>query len=118
MGSKGWGTTECLRAIIWLPDDPEWERYAGWCHDYCETTEREIVAIIDARAGGQFIDAMRMFIGGEADTIVVARRDHLPADRVPRVEVVAEERRHVAPATRDQHRQQHEARPKFLRRDH
>jgi hypothetical protein len=114
-----WGTAESLRAIIWLPDDPEWERYAGWCHAYCKTAHRDIVAIIDARAGGRYIDAMKMFLNGEADVIVTARRDHLPADRLPRVEVVAEERRHVTAVERNQHHRLHEprqARPEFLRR--
>lgn len=101
-----------LPAVIWVADDPEWERYAGQCTEWCRQAGHEIVAMVTGRSGGTYEDVLRMVMDGRAEVIVIATRDQLPAGRLPRVEVVAEERRRLIPQQR-----RHLQRPRFLRRD-
>ncbi len=99
------------KAVIWLADDPEWERYAARCVDYCDRVGYEVVAVISGHAGGSWDDVTGVVIrDGRAGVCVVASRDQLPRDRTPRIEVVADERRHVVPARAIP------GRPQFLRR--
>jgi len=111
-GSETQATERTLRAVIWIAADPEWDRYAGWCVSYCTRKGYDIVAVVDGRAGGRYDDAWQLTRDGRADVIVTPARDHLPADRLPRIEVVAEERRHLVP----QEKFRNGVRPQFLRR--
>lgn len=104
------GAASNLRAVIWVASDPEWQRYASWCIDYCKRMGYRLIAIVEERVGGRYVDVERMvFTDERADVVVIAQRDQLPAGRLPRIEVVAEERLRLAgvPAT---------SRPLFLRR--
>lgn len=100
-----------LRAVIWIADDEEWARYTARCLDYCTRLGYEVAAVVEQRAGGRWEDVYTMVVtDGRAEVVVVASRDQLPRDRVPRIEAVADERRHLVPTRRDRDR------PTFLRR--
>lgn len=99
-----------LRAVVWVADDPEWQRLASCCADYCTRVGYEVVAVVAAETGGRWDDVARMVLtDGRAEVVVVASRDHLPRDRTPRIEAVADERRRVG-------WNQGPVRPQFLRR--
>lgn len=99
------------RAVIWVADDDDWQRWAARCADYCARRGYQVVAIIHGHAGGRWADVDAYVMAGHADLAVVADRGQLPRDRAHRVESVAEERHRpevVQPQT---------GRPAFLRRD-
>lgn len=103
-----------LRAVIWIADDPEWKRHAERCADYCTRLGYEVVAVVAAHAGGTWADVAKLVLtDGRAEVCVVAARDQLPRDRTPRIEAVADERRHLVPSPRNQ---RPAVRPQFLRR--
>lgn len=110
MTSNAAGTTESLPAVIWVADDPEWEKYTGQCVEWCCRNDYKIVAVVEERTGGRYEDAQQLITDGRAALVVVAGRDQLPPDRIPRLEVVAEERRRLIP------KQRGPSRPRFLRR--
>lgn len=98
------------RAVIWVADDPEWERYTRWCVHYCDRMDYVLVAVVEQKMGGRYDDVENMIFRDEtAELIVVPDRSHLPAGRLPRIESVTEERLHVAEAPAEE-------RPQFLRR--
>lgn len=92
-----------LRAVIYiaayLVGDQELIRWQGLCVEYCRQRGYELVALVtDVRAGRQWADVLRVVHGevdGGAEVIVVPDRSHLPPERVPRIEAVAEERRRM-----------------------
>lgn len=91
-----------LLAVVFLPPGtPGAGLWTDACGEYIERRGYRLAAVC-----GAWADAIRMVLGGEADVVVVGRRDHLPRDRTPRVDVVAEEKP-TAPANR--------RRPKRLR---
>lgn len=84
-----------LHAIVFVP--PGTGSAGVWtdaCGEYVQRRGYHLAAVCSAWA-----DAIRMVINGVADVIVVGRRDHLPRDRKPRVEVVTE-----AAKTGEEHR--------------
>jgi hypothetical protein len=84
--------------VVWVADTPDWERHTEWCVDYCARKGYVLVAVVQERLGGRYDDGARMmFMDGKADLIVVADYAHLPVDRLPRVELVAQERRRMMP---------------------
>jgi len=61
------------------------------CLAYCDQEAFPVAAMLIGASGWN--DAMRMILAGEAEVIVVARREHLPPDRVPQLRIVGEQRR-------------------------
>lgn len=85
-----------LRAVVFLPPGtPGAGIWRDACAEYVELRGYRLAAVCSAWA-----DAITMVFDGEADVVVVGRRDHLPRDRTPRVDVVAEEPRATAPGRR------------------
>lgn len=105
------GVAEYPRAVVWVADDPEWERYTRWCVHYCDRKDYVLVAVVEQRMGGQYHDVEGMIMDGRVEVVVVPDRSHLPSERSPRVEVVTEERLNLIEET-----QQEDRRPEFLRR--
>lgn len=103
-----------LRAVIWVAVDPEWERHAARCVEYCTRMGYELVGVVSAGAAGQWASIDRMLTEGRAEIVVAAQRDQLPPDRTPRIEVVAEhlDQRRLVPELRPERN-----RPQFLRRN-
>lgn len=102
-----------LRAVIWVASDPEWQRYLGWCIEYCKQVGYHLVAVVEERCGGRYVDVERMVFKDErAEVIVVGSRDQLPPERSPRIDVVTEQRLRLG---EDRGPSQPE-RPTFLRR--
>jgi hypothetical protein len=79
-----------LRAIIYVPDDEDRDRWEARCLEYCDRRRYRVVALV---VGGpeRWDDAMDMMYAREADVLVVASKMHLPPDRTPRVEAVTDE---------------------------
>lgn len=77
-----------LKAIIFVPDDGERATWEKMCLDHCDRHGHRVVSLI---VGGveRWPDVLDMIRAQEADVIVVARPEHLPADRVPRTEVAS-----------------------------
>lgn len=90
-------SADLLPAVIWVADDPEWKRYTARCLDYCDHMGYKVVAIVEERAGGRWVDVSAMLNAGRAAVVVVASRDQPPRNRIPRIESVADERRHLVP---------------------
>lgn len=102
---------EALSVLIWVADDQDRELYLDRCVDFCARKGYEIVAVVDQGAGGVWADAQGMVDDGRVGVIVVSGRDQLPADRLPRIEAVADERRAMTrPGASNS------VRPQFLRR--
>lgn len=84
------------QAIVYVPPGI---RSAGvWtdtCGEYVQRRGYRLAAVCSVWA-----DVIRLLFGGKADVVVVGRRDHLPRDRKPRVEVVSEERADTTPTKR------------------
>lgn len=85
-----------LQAVVFLPPGtPAAGQWTDACGEYVERRGYRLAAVCSAWA-----DAIRMVINGLADVIVVGRRDHLPRDRKPRVEIVTEETADAPPTRR------------------
>lgn len=84
-------------AVVFVPDHL-FDQHAPECLAYCTACGYEIAGVIQ----GDWRAALAMLADGLATVIVVARRDHLPPDGGPRIEVASE---HATPARApDQHR--------------
>lgn len=79
------------RTLIYLPDTPDrdvWERLAV---EYCERNGYKIVGLVVRRdVDEQWADIFAMLGAGNIDLVVVCRRDHLPAGRLPRIEAITD----------------------------
>jgi hypothetical protein len=80
-----------LKAVIYLPtvDTGRWERI---CLAWCEAKNYLVVGrIFETGDGTAHASMVAMLSSGEADIGVVGSLDHLPPDRVPRVEVAQQQ---------------------------
>lgn len=76
-----------LDAIIFLPSGlPASAKWRDACAEYCMRRKYRVVGVVSGYA-----DLIRMLVDGKADVGVVGRRDHLPRDRTPRLDVVVEQ---------------------------
>ncbi|MFY1703936.1 hypothetical protein ACN28G_19740 [Micromonospora sp. WMMA1923] len=77
---------------------PNLRRYTDRCADYCNRRGLTLTAVVvDDLGGGRWPEVVQMVMDGTVQVVVVADRDELPPDRTPRLDVVAEERRHLSP---------------------
>ena len=72
------------RAIVYVPAG-ELDPHAARCLAYCEAQGYEFRGIIR----GDWAAAERMMGDGETSVVLVSTEGHLPPDRKPRIEVVA-----------------------------
>lgn len=93
------------RAVILIPAGADADRWRDECWAYCERCGYEVATIVAATADG-WRTALEMWAVGQAEVIVAYRRGHLPAERVPRVEIVTEEPRRQPGARRTVRRYQ------------
>lgn len=81
-----------LRAVIYVhagPDAPMWEKR---CLAHVESHDYHLITlVIDEQHGGQWSTVTQLMRDNEIDVCVVGRRDYLPTDRLPRVEVADED---------------------------
>jgi hypothetical protein len=77
-----------LQAVIFIPAS-DLQRWAAICLDYCAARKYELAGIVLVDQGG-WEAVVDMLHRGVAQIVVVARREHLPRGRVPRIEVTAE----------------------------
>jgi hypothetical protein len=85
-----------LRAVVFMPPGtPAAARWTDACSDYIQRRGYRLAAVV-----GAWRDVIQLVFGDEADVVVVGRRDQLPPDRIPRVDVVVEEDRGEAPNRR------------------
>jgi hypothetical protein len=90
-----------IRAVIYVPDTSETDRWYRTALEYCEAHRYEVVGVVTERCAGDcWVDVIEMLRTGEANIAVIGRRDHLPAQRSPRIEVIAEATTPRAPTTR------------------
>ena len=74
-------------AIVFLPTGlPAAAQWRDACGEYCARKGYKIAGIVR-----DWADLLRLVVAGEADVVVVGRRDHLSRTRTPRLEVVTEE---------------------------
>jgi hypothetical protein len=85
--------TDLILAIIYLLDSPETQRWARVCMDWCERRAYQLVGIVvdETPDGSKWASVVQMLADGSAHVCVVPRWDQMPPDRVPRVEVIAED---------------------------
>jgi len=74
-----------LRCVLFIPSGPSAIRWRDICAKYANDQRYLIVAVTSTWAA-----ALAMLTSGEAEVAVIGRRDHLPPDRIPRVEVATE----------------------------
>lgn len=74
-----------LRCVLFIPTGPSAIRWRDVCAQYAHDHRYLIVAITSSWAA-----ALAMLAAGEAAVAIIGRRDHLPPDRIPRVEVATE----------------------------
>ena len=85
-----------LEAVIYLPAGLAASgTWRDACAEYCQRRRYQIVAIVS-----DWTDVIALLLDGRADVAVVGRRDHLPRDRKPRVDVVVEEKLDLPPTQR------------------
>ncbi len=79
-----------IRAVIYVPEGRDAKRWKRVCIDYCQRQGYVIVAAVTGGpdGGDRWMDLRRMAAAEEFDVLVVGRRDHLPAQRRPRIEAV------------------------------
>lgn len=85
-----------LNAVIYLP--PGLAAVATWqdtCAQYCARRRYQLAGFVT-----EWTDLTYLLLHGEADVAVVGRRDHLPRNRTPRIDVVVEERMDLPPTQR------------------
>jgi hypothetical protein len=99
-----WEMSMAERALIYIPDDGDAEKWLTLCLGYVARHDYELVAVVR----GDWAGVRRMLDDGQAVVVVIARRDHPPAGRVPREVYVEEE----GPAPTPQQR-----RPRLIPRD-
>jgi hypothetical protein len=76
------------RAIIYVPDG-EFDPHASRCMEYCKRRGYKFEGIIR----GDWEEANRMMQDGQTSVVLVSTESHLPPQRKPRIEVVANEER-------------------------
>jgi hypothetical protein len=86
-----------ISAVVFVPTGPDFDRWFGICAEYCERHRYQIAAVAT-----DWDDVLTVLRSDEAQIAVVARRDHLPASRKHRLEVVTEAS--TTPAERTQRR--------------
>lgn len=70
------------QAILFIPVVGRSADYwIGVCHDYAERKGYKVVSIVRA-----WDDLVRMVRAGAAGVVVAGRREHLPRNRIPRIE--------------------------------
>lgn len=72
-----------INAILYIP--PEAHRWLETCAQYAARHGYEVVCVVSSWADATIMSKEKKAV------VVVGRWDHLPADRLPRVEVVLEE---------------------------
>ncbi len=72
------------RAVIFVPAE-DWRPHAVQCLEHIERREYEFCGIVRDWAAIE-----RMRDEGAVDVVVVATREHLPPDRIPRTEAVSD----------------------------
>lgn len=80
------------RAIIFVPPGSEFTRWSNICAAYCLNRDYVVVAIATTWEA-----AMKCLMLGEATVAVVGKPDHLPPDRLPRMELVIDEQNDASP---------------------
>lgn len=88
------------RYLIYIPDGDESAKALADCLEYAERhhPDWESAGIIV----GRWTAVVSMLACGKADVVLIAKRSHLPPDRLPRVIAVEEEL--SGPAPRDSRR--------------
>jgi len=86
---------DALRAVIYVPaDSPNTNRWTLRAIEYVEHHRYELDSIVH-----DWDNISAMLATRDVDVIVALRRDHPPADRVPRLEYVEDEEEGPAPAS-------------------
>ncbi len=74
-----------LNAVLFIPTGRDAERWLMVCNEYATRYGYKVAAVAT-----DWASVVTMVLHGEAQVLVVARRDHLPAMRTPRLEVITE----------------------------
>lgn len=74
-----------VNAVIYVPPSNDSERWLAVCGAYCARHRYQIVAVAT-----DWDDVVTLLRRDEAAVAVVANRSQLPADRTPRLEIIAE----------------------------
>lgn len=74
-----------INAVIFVPPTNDAERWLAVCGAYCARHRYQIVAVATS-----YDDAVTMLRNDEASVLVVADRNQLPPNRLPRMEIIAE----------------------------
>jgi hypothetical protein len=84
-----------LRALIFLPA-ADAVAAGAVCVEYATTAGYQLQGVVI----GRWQDILDLVHRDEAEVVVVADRSHIPTDRTPRIEIVAEENLPVPVAVR------------------
>jgi hypothetical protein len=81
-----------LLSVIYVPDGISAKAWIEQCVRHCSAQGYQLVAI-----ASNWADVIRMLMAGHADVAVTGRRDMVPRNLTPRLEVVAEKESHPTP---------------------
>lgn len=74
-----------VNAVLFVPTGHGADRWLTVCAEYAARYRYQVAAIAT-----DWDSVVTMVLQGEAEVVVVARRDHLPVMRTPRLEVITE----------------------------
>lgn len=84
-----------LDSIVFVPSDQTARPWLIICAEHCARHGYHMVAVVS-----DWDDAWHMLRDGEAQVLVIGQRDHLPPDRLPRIEFVTDVPPDVPPELR------------------
>lgn len=73
-------------SILYLPDMPGMDYWLDQCGLWCAQRRYPVVGVVHT-----WDAAVEMVFDGRAGIVVAGRRDHLPMNRSPRLEIVTED---------------------------
>lgn len=74
-----------MNAVLYVPTGHGADRWLTVCAEYAARYRYEVAAVAT-----EWDSVVTMLLQGDAQVVVVARRDHLPPMRTPRMEIVTE----------------------------
>ncbi|GAA4681436.1 hypothetical protein [Phytohabitans rumicis] len=87
------GLGAALLAIIYLVDNEETQRWARVCMNWVGDHHYQLIGVVvdETPTGEKWRSVVQMLADGSAQVCVVPRWDHMSRERIPRVEVIAED---------------------------
>jgi hypothetical protein len=84
------------RAALYAPLADDGQRWVMAGVEWCDRLGYDLCSLVVDPDGSRWREVFQLLLTGDAEVIVVNRRDHIPLT-LPRIEIIAEDRRRVVP---------------------